>query len=98
MVCIPIFVCVDQSSHFGSGFHAATGSIGAGAMGSGPNSYDGKRPAHNILAPPSSVVGGSHGIRDQRPDKNIKMTLDNRDLWRKFHTLGTEMIITKSGR
>lgn len=37
-------------------------------------------------------------MRDQRPDKNIKMTLDNRDLWRKFSSLGTEMIITKSGR
>ena len=93
---------VGQTTHFGSavsGFHSATGSIGSGAMGgAGTPGYDGKRAPHNILAPPTSVVGGSHVIRDQRPDKNIKMTLDNRDLWRKFHSLGTEMIITKSGR
>lgn len=31
-------------------------------------------------------------------DKNIKVTLENRDLWGKFHSLGTEMIITKTGR
>lgn len=31
-------------------------------------------------------------------DKNIKITLENRDLWSKFHSIGTEMIITKTGR
>ena len=31
-------------------------------------------------------------------DKNIKIILENRDLWTKFHSLGTEMIITKTGR
>ncbi|XP_025089271.1 optomotor-blind protein-like [Pomacea canaliculata] len=31
-------------------------------------------------------------------DKNIKITLENRDLWSRFHALGTEMIITKTGR
>ena len=35
--------------------------------------------------------------RDNR-DKNIKITLENQDLWNKFHGLGTEMIITKCGR
>ena len=55
--------------------------------------YDAKR---HVL---TSTPGSSAATRtDQRPDKNIKVTLDNRDLWRKFHTLGTEMIITKSGR
>jgi len=61
-----------------------------GMTGSG---YDAKR---HVL---TSTPGSSAASRvDQRPDKNIKVTLDNRDLWRKFHTLGTEMIITKSGR
>ena len=27
-----------------------------------------------------------------------KVTLDQKDLWDKFHKLGTEMVITKSGR
>ena len=35
--------------------------------------------------------------RDNR-DKNIKITLENIELWTKFHALGTEMIITKCGR
>ncbi|XP_071946307.1 uncharacterized protein [Antedon mediterranea] len=32
------------------------------------------------------------------PSKDIKVTLENRDLWKKFHAIGTEMIITKAGR
>lgn len=39
------------------------------------------------------VGGGGETV-----DKNIKITLENRDLWGKFHALGTEMIITKTGR
>lgn len=27
-----------------------------------------------------------------------KVTLEGKDLWEKFHKLGTEMVITKSGR
>ena len=38
------------------------------------------------------------GSENNNIDKNIKVTLDNRDLWSKFHSLGTEMIITKTGR
>ncbi|CAG5124687.1 unnamed protein product, partial [Candidula unifasciata] len=38
------------------------------------------------------------GPQPDSMDKNIKVTLDNRDLWGKFHSLGTEMIITKTGR
>ena len=29
---------------------------------------------------------------------NIKVELENSDLWEKFHQIGTEMIITKTGR
>jgi len=29
---------------------------------------------------------------------DIRVELCSKDLWRKFHTLGTEMIITKAGR
>ena len=32
------------------------------------------------------------------PDPNIKVTLENDDLWKSFHKIGTEMIITKMGR
>ncbi|XP_070205063.1 T-box transcription factor TBX6-like isoform X2 [Littorina saxatilis] len=38
------------------------------------------------------------GAENNNVDKNIKVTLENRDLWSKFHSLGTEMIITKTGR
>jgi hypothetical protein len=33
-----------------------------------------------------------------RMKQNLKVELCSRDLWRKFHALGTEMIITKAGR
>ncbi len=59
------------------------------------------------VAGQSQQFGGFHmgadskrlmpGPRDTR-DKNIKLALENQDLWQKFHSLGTEMIITKSGR
>uniref|UniRef100_A0A2C9JVX2 T-box domain-containing protein n=2 Tax=Panpulmonata TaxID=977775 RepID=A0A2C9JVX2_BIOGL len=38
------------------------------------------------------------GSQSDTVDKNIKVTLENRELWGKFHSLGTEMIITKTGR
>ena len=31
-------------------------------------------------------------------DPNIKVNLENDDLWTQFHQIGTEMIITKLGR
>ena len=45
---------------------------------------------------PKRMLG--HGQREHPRDKNIKIRLENRDLWQKFHSLGTEMIITKTGR
>jgi hypothetical protein len=33
-----------------------------------------------------------------KKDPNIKVTLENEDLWKEFHEIGTEMIITKMGR
>ncbi|XP_036972544.1 T-box-containing protein TBX6L-like isoform X1 [Acanthopagrus latus] len=35
---------------------------------------------------------------DSYQQGSIKMTLENSDLWKSFHTIGTEMIITKHGR
>jgi len=32
------------------------------------------------------------------PLSGVQCQLDNKELWDKFHALGTEMIITKSGR
>lgn len=29
---------------------------------------------------------------------NVTVTLENQDMWREFHEIGTEMIITKGGR
>ena len=34
---------------------------------------------------------------DGKPD-DPKVELENRDLWQKFHDIGTEMVITKTGR
>jgi len=35
---------------------------------------------------------------DESVNDDPKVTLDQKDLWDKFHKLGTEMVITKSGR
>lgn len=35
---------------------------------------------------------------DHQSLKDLKCQLETKDLWKKFHELGTEMIITKSGR
>lgn len=33
-----------------------------------------------------------------KSDPNIKIALENAELWQQFHDIGTEMIITKLGR
>jgi hypothetical protein len=44
--------------------------------------------AHRHLAAAASV----------KSDPNIKIELENAELWQQFHQIGTEMIITKLGR
>lgn len=59
--------------------------------------------------PPGSGGGAGGGGDDLRLPRSLppdddgvvddpKVTLEGRDLWEKFHKLGTEMVITKSGR
>jgi T-box protein 6 len=43
-------------------------------------------PRHNIALPPRYSLPG------------VEAKLQNADLWMQFHDIGTEMIITKSGR
>ena len=40
----------------------------------------------------------AHGHGQPKPDPNIKVNLENTELWSRFHKIGTEMIITKLGR
>lgn len=44
--------------------------------------------------PPSSMAAGP----DAYLQGNIRMTLEDPELWKTFHEIGTEMIITKPGR
>nr|XP_022342613.1 T-box transcription factor TBX20-like [Crassostrea virginica] len=46
----------------------------------------------------SPVVPYDHLSEDCPELADVKCRLESRDLWKKFHELGTEMIITKSGR
>ncbi|KAJ8266387.1 hypothetical protein GJAV_G00129860 [Gymnothorax javanicus] len=43
-------------------------------------------------------VNTSHNNEPDQNIKNIKVFLQERELWKKFHEAGTEMIITKAGR
>ncbi|XP_076126544.1 T-box transcription factor 16 [Alosa pseudoharengus] len=51
------------------------------------------KPNFNIPPPPSMPAGPEHFHQG-----TIKMTLEDSDLWKSFHEIGTEMIITKPGR
>lgn len=44
--------------------------------------------------PPPSMAAGP----DAYLQGNIRMTLEDPELWKTFHGIGTEMIITKPGR
>ncbi|KAF3851016.1 hypothetical protein F7725_012788 [Dissostichus mawsoni] len=48
----------------------------------------------NFGPPPQSMAAGP----DAYMQGNIRLTLEDPDLWKSFHDLGTEMIITKPGR
>nr|XP_055023522.1 T-box transcription factor 16 [Misgurnus anguillicaudatus] len=50
---------------------------------------------HNFSLPPPSSMTGSG---DSYHQGNMRMTLEDPELWRSFHEIGTEMIITKPGR
>lgn len=45
------------------------------------------------LRPVRALEPEDDGVQD-----DPKVTLESKDLWDKFHALGTEMVITKSGR
>ncbi len=62
---------------------------------------------HLGMDPSSAMMslGGSsgpstnnNGAALSNPDPNVKVSLENEDLWTRFHQIGTEMIITKMGR
>ncbi|KAG8431214.1 hypothetical protein GDO86_019240, partial [Hymenochirus boettgeri] len=61
----------------------------------------GAPPLTPLSLPPGPALGfGQPQISSETPQLpgNVKMTLENRELWKQFHAIGTEMIITKSGR
>lgn len=50
---------------------------------------------HNFSIPPPSAMAGA---TDSFHQGNIRITLEDPELWKSFHEIGTEMIITKPGR
>ncbi|XP_046738811.1 optomotor-blind protein-like isoform X2 [Diprion similis] len=50
------------------------------------------------LAGPVLALGPSHHLEEDGVVDDPKVTLEGKELWDKFHELGTEMVITKSGR
>ncbi len=45
-----------------------------------------------------STATATNGTANANPDPSINVSLENEDLWKRFHEIGTEMIITKMGR
>ncbi|XP_053550417.1 T-box transcription factor TBX6 [Bombina bombina] len=61
----------------------------------------GAAPLTPLSLPPGPTLGfGQPQAPCEAPrlPGNVKMVLENKDLWKQFHSIGTEMIITKSGR
>ncbi|OAD57958.1 Optomotor-blind protein [Eufriesea mexicana] len=54
-------------------------------------------PHHPLAGPHHPLVPPLHPEEDGVVD-DPKVTLEGKELWDKFHKLGTEMVITKSGR
>ena len=71
-------------------------------LGLDPILPNGLMGGHAGAASAGSAVGpaatNNNSTASSNPDPNIKVTLENEDLWRRFHQIGTEMIITKMGR
>lgn len=49
-------------------------------------------PALGTEPPPPSAPEGLHSL------PGVSLSLENRELWKEFNSVGTEMIITKAGR
>jgi hypothetical protein len=62
----------------------------ASAQGAAP---PGSSPVGVVPRPLRAIQPEDDGVVD-----DPKVTLEGKDLWEKFHKLGTEMVITKSGR
>ncbi|XP_065451829.1 T-box transcription factor TBX6-like [Chrysemys picta bellii] len=60
----------------------------------------GPSPSGPLPAPPLPYGGGQQLPPTEPPrlPPSVRMSLENRELWKRFCALGTEMIITKSGR
>jgi len=78
----------------GAGLLGLPGGTGGGPPAAGPR-------------PSSSATSGLRGVACSPSDADEpaastaddpKVELDSRELWERFHELGTEMVITKSGR
>ena len=91
----PPAACTDRCrvllSNLPSSVSAAAAAAAAGAAASSANFHRGptSRSSMSSVAIAGRVIGGSGGLH---------VTLENRELWEQFDHLGTEMVITKSGR
>ena len=58
-----------------------------------PSSY-----LHSTNHDASNDLSQQYGGAQRREDSNVRVTLQNKEMWNKFNHVGTEMIITKAGR
>uniref|UniRef100_UPI00358E083C T-box transcription factor TBX3-like isoform X2 n=1 Tax=Myxine glutinosa TaxID=7769 RepID=UPI00358E083C len=76
---------------------------GLGGHGSGLTSAVGKprppeSPGHPEVLPLLFPAGPARSSKGSHGEDEPRVSLEGRDLWEQFHLLGTEMVITKSGR
>ena len=90
-----------SSSSAGSAFHQATRDSAKILLS--PGGADDQCTAGSVLPPGSRVLSSTSAVGNEASSRHsltqgIQCRLENKELWSKFHELGTEMIITKSGR
>lgn len=54
--------------------------------------------AQHILSAVDTEIGASGKIKEDPTERDLQVTLDDRDLWVRFQCFTNEMIVTKSGR
>lgn len=100
-----------HSLHAARGPVADPGILGLPVAGPGTATGAGGHPSAAARPSSSATAGGLRGVACSSSDTGVddagsavaaaddpKVELDSHDLWERFHELGTEMVITKSGR
>ncbi|CAF2376576.1 unnamed protein product [Rotaria sp. Silwood2] len=88
---------LDNNNFFQRAAVASSAYASMAAFTAAANMYNSFYPTTNTHNDPATYFGCTE-IKRERLDPKISVKLEGIDLWKRFYSLGTEMIITKNGR